>query len=218
MSGMTEHPDLHLSAYLDDALAPDERAAVRAHLEGCARCRARFDDLAATSRLIAALPAQVPSRSLLPRVQYGLSWLRPVRLLGSIGTGAFLFLFLASYVVNSGSQLGGGTTGAERLAAQGRFGPAASAAAAENAEKAATPPSPAAAAAPAAASRSTTSAADTAARSGSGPQVANATGAATSVTEVVGRQFGPSPAFFFALALLCAIVAFVAHRRLRRPA
>lgn len=226
MSGMTEHPDLLLSAYLDDALSSDERVMVRAHVDACDRCRGRLDELRATARLIGALPALVPTRSLLPHVERGPAWpvwLRPVRLLGSMGTGLFLFLFLASAILNSGSSLGGGTTASERLAAKGQFGAAASALAAENAQKAAGAPPPTGAAVPAA-QAPTASNADTAARSAAGTppptpsaQFAVATGAATSVDIfTAGPRFGPSPALFLALALLCAIVAFVAHRRLRR--
>lgn len=219
MSGMTEHFETLLSAYLDDALAPAERTTVRAHLDGCGLCRGRLDDLGATSRLLAALPELAPTRSLLPRVERGWLWLRPVRLLGSIGTGTFLFLFLASYVLNSGGSLGGGTTTSEQLAAKGQFGAAASALAAENARKAVGAPTPAAAAAPAGASQ-TTSTADSArtvagASPSSSAQLAVAAGAATSVREDRPR-FGPSPTVFLALALLSAIAAFVAHRRLRR--
>ena len=215
MSEMTEHPLILLSAYLDDALAPDERAIVRTHVDGCDRCRSRLEELRATSRLIAALPAPVPARSLLPPVQRGWLWLRPVRLLGSIGTGTFLFLFLASYVVNSGSSLGGGTTTSEQLAAKGQFGAAASAAAAENAQRAAAARTPVAA--PSAVSQST-SAADTAstpAAPAAGGQFAVTTGTATSAREERG-PVGPSPTAFLALALLSGLVAFIAHRRLRR--
>ena len=224
MSGMTEHPEPLLSAYLDDALAPPERSVVRAHLDGCDSCRVRLEELRATTRLLAALPELAPTRSLVPRVRSGWLWLRPVRLLGSMGTGAFLFLFLASYVINSGSSLGGGTSTAETLAAQGKFGPAASALAAENAQKraAATTAAPVPAAA-AAASQATTSAADSARTVAASPSPRSefaaataATAGAASVEDAPRRTFGPPPAFFLGLALLCAIAAFVAHRRLRR--
>ena len=217
MSGMTEHPETLLSAYLDDALALDERATVRAHVEGCDRCRIRLEELRATSRLIAALPALVPARSLRPPVQRGWLWLRPVRLLGSIGTGTFLFLFLASYVINSGSSLGGGTKTSEQLAAKGQFGAAASAAAVENAQRAAAARTPVAAAAPVAGSQSTSAAdsARNAATPSAGGQLAVATGAATSAGEE-RAPFGPSPTAFLALALLSGLLAFIAHRRLRR--
>ena len=214
---MTEHPDLLLSAYLDDALPSDERATVGAHVDACPRCQARLDDLRATARLIGALPVLGPTRSLLPRVRRGPVWLRPVRLLGSMGSGVFLFLFLASAILNSGSSLGGGTTESERLAAKGQFGPAASALAAENAQRAVGAPTSAAAPAPAAqgtANQDSTRSAATA--TGGAQQFAAATGAATSVSTIASPRFGPSPALFLGLALLCSIVAFVAHRRLRR--
>jgi len=214
MSGMTEHPDLLLSAYLDDALPSDERSTVRAHAESCDRCRARLADLRATIRLIGALPTLVPTRSLLPRVERGRVWLRPVRLLGSMGTGAFLFLFLASAILNSGSSLGGGASTSERLAEKGQFGAAANALASESAQRAAGAPTPAAAAAPA--SANTDSARNVAAPTPNAQQFAVATGAATSVSTSANPRFGPSPALFLGLALLCALVAFVAHRSLRR--
>jgi len=156
---MTEHPDLLLSAYLDDALPSDERSTVRAHAESCDRCRARLADLRATIRLIGALPTLVPTRSLLPRVERGRVWLRPVRLLGSMGTGAFLFLFLASAILNSGSSLGGGASTSERLAEKGQFGAAANALASESAQRAAGAPTPAAAAGAARSARAPSAAA-----------------------------------------------------------
>src|SRR5207245_6565907 len=75
MSGMNEHPELQLSAYLDDALPPSERATVESHLDGCASCRARLADLRATSRLVAALPALAPTRPLVPRFERAPVWL-----------------------------------------------------------------------------------------------------------------------------------------------
>jgi len=218
---MTEHSDLLLSAYLDDALPSDERAIVGAHVDSCDRCRGRLADLRATSRLIGALPALVPARSLRPRVERGPVWLRPVRLLGSLGTGVFLFLFLGSAILNSGSSLGGGTTTSERLAEKGQFGAAANALASERAQKAIGAPPPATAAVPAP-QAPTASNADTVARSAAGTptpnpqQFAVATGAATSVSASASSRFGPSPALFLGLALLCAIAAFVAHRSLQR--
>ena len=48
-----------LGAYALDALAPDERAAIEAHLKSCASCR---DELRAMSETAAALGTSVPSR------------------------------------------------------------------------------------------------------------------------------------------------------------
>jgi len=218
MSGMNEHPELHLSAYLDDALSPDERAAVSAHLDGCPSCRARLEDLRATSRLVAALPALVPTRSLVPRLQRAPVWLRPVRLLGAMGSGLFVFLFLASAVINSGSNLGGGETTAERLAEKGQFGAAVNALASDAAAQKAIAASPVPAAAPAAAgqapqgpSRSLASAAPS-----SVSRADAATAAITSTTATAQRTFGPPPVVFLGFAAFFAIAAIVAHRRLRR--
>jgi hypothetical protein len=50
-----------LSAYLDDALAPDERRDVAAHLEGCAECRRELARLDATVALLRRVePARAP--------------------------------------------------------------------------------------------------------------------------------------------------------------
>ncbi len=218
MSGMNEHPELQLSAYLDEALSPAERAAVAAHLDGCAVCRRRVADLRVTSRLVAALPALVPTRSLVPRLQRAPVWLRPVRLLGAMGSGLFVFLFLASAVINSGGSLGGGETTAEQLAAKGQFGAAVNALASDAAAQKAAAPSPAPAApaaagqAPQASSRTVASAAPS--------SVGRADAASTAAPQptqhdLVGRA-NIYPQIFLGLAVLCAIAAIVAHRRLRR--
>lgn len=49
-----------LTAEIDDALAPDERRAVRAHLEVCAECRETRRDLRALAGMLAVLPALPP--------------------------------------------------------------------------------------------------------------------------------------------------------------
>jgi len=206
MSGMTEHPELLLSAYLDQALAPSERASVAAHLAGCARCRARLADLQATSRLIGGLPDLAPGRSLVPRLGRAPVWLRPVRLLGAMASGLFVFLFIASAVINSGSSLGGGTTTAEQLAEKGQFGAAVNALASESARTAA----PAAAAVPQNADTSRSASATPAFRP---PQDS---GAVASHTVTYAPPFGPPPQLFLGLAVLFAIAAFVAHRRLHQ--
>ena len=218
MSGMNQHPELLLSAYLDEALPPSERATVESHLDGCASCRARLADLRATSRLVAALPALAPTRSLVPRLERAPVWLRPVRLLGAMGSGLFVFLFIASAVINSGSSLGGGETTAEQLAEKGQFGAAVNALASDAAAQKAIAPSPVPAA-PAAAGQapqasfrvvsspapSSVGRADTA--STSAPQPA--------VRDSVGRG-NAYPQIFFGLAAFCALAAILAHRRLRR--
>ena len=50
-----------LSAYLDEALAPDERRRVDAHLEGCAECRRELEALRGTVALLQRVePARAP--------------------------------------------------------------------------------------------------------------------------------------------------------------
>lgn len=221
MSGMTEHPDFDLSAYLDEALSAGDRAAVASHLDGCARCRARLADLRATSRLIAALPAPELRRSLVPGVGRAPVWLRPVRLLGAVGSGLFVFVFIASAVINSGSSLGGGTTSAERLAEKGQFGAAVNALASDAAaQKAATAASAAPATAPAPAAPGASFDTSRTVTAVPTPTAAFAprqdTGAIATYTATYTGTFGPPPLVFLALAALFAIAAIVAHRRLRR--
>jgi len=219
---MTEHPELHLSAYLDLALDPAERASVAAHLEGCARCRAQLADLRATSRLIGVLPSLTPGRSLVPRLDRAPAWLRPVRLLGAMGSGLFVFLFIASAVINSGSSLGGGTTTAERLAEKGQFGAAVNALASDSAKKVgdATAQPSAVPAAAAQATQTGTVRSDAAGSAAVPTQVSRADAASTAGTQPtlydsVGRG-NAYPQIFLALGVLCALAAVLAHRRLHR--
>lgn len=222
MSGMNEHPELQLSAYLDEALSPSERAAVAAHLDGCASCQRRLAELRAISRLLAALPSLAPTRSLVPRVERAPVWLRPVRLLGAIGSGLFVFLFIASAVINSGSSLGGGETTAEQLAAKGQFGAAVNALASDAAARkdaASAAPAPAA---PAAAGQAPQGSFRTV--SGSSPSagpstVGRADAASTSAPSTFRDDVGHAnayPQIFLALAVVCGFAAILAHRRLRR--
>jgi anti-sigma factor RsiW len=217
---MTEHPELLLSAYLDDALAQGERDSVRAHLDGCERCRAQLAELRATSRLIGALPQLAPRRSLVPRLERAPVWLRPVRLLGAMGSGLFVYLFIASAVLNSGGSLGGGVTTAEQLAEKGQFGAAVNALASDAARRAdsATAAPAVQAAAGVAASQSpgagrSTAASPTPATAFVAPQDTGAVGTGTVISR---SQFGPPPQLFLLIAVLLAIAAFVAHRRLHR--
>lgn len=94
------HPFGDLSAYLDEALSSEARASVEAHLDTCALCRTRLAELRGTARLIAALPAPVPSRSLVPRVSIPF-WLAPLRTFSALASGAAIFLFIASAVLSS---------------------------------------------------------------------------------------------------------------------
>lgn len=63
-----------LTAYRDDALSPEERAATEAHLKDCARCRAELAELQERSRLIARRLAVLdPDPSLTPQASDSLS-------------------------------------------------------------------------------------------------------------------------------------------------
>lgn len=53
----------NLSAYLDNALRPDETRRVTAHLDRCPACRAELEDLRAVKAAVQALPRPAPRRS-----------------------------------------------------------------------------------------------------------------------------------------------------------
>lgn len=63
---MTMHDQItdRLSEYLDDELASTERAAVDAHLAGCAECRAVLGDLRSIVAAAGRLPGSMPDREL----------------------------------------------------------------------------------------------------------------------------------------------------------
>lgn len=206
---MTTHPDQTLSAYTDGGLPADVAAGVSEHLAQCARCAGRVAELQTVRRLLAAAPASRPTRSLVPRIRAVPAWLHPVRSLASVGAGTFLFLFLASAVLNSGSQLGGGTTAAERAAARGQLSvPAASGAPAADAAAPAVLASAAPKAAPAAG--------QTAPAAVQTPEFSVTYGHPATTPLTVARQFGPPPWLFALLAVIFAGGALAAHRRLRR--
>lgn len=198
---MIFHPDRELSSYADEGLAPDRVSDVAAHLAACARCGRRVEELRAVRRLLAASPAPRPARSLVPRLTVSSApvWLRPLRSLASIGAGAFLFLFLATAVLQSGSNLGGGTTAAERAAARGQLS------------------TPAAADGPSVdTAKGTGGSIPAAPAAGQTPSVFSVSSPAPAPQAAVPREFGPPPWLFAALAAVSAAAALVAHRRLRR--
>jgi anti-sigma factor RsiW len=229
------HVSADLSGYLDGELAPAERARVGAHLETCGRCAAQLADLRATATLIAALPGAQPSRSLVPKVATRWNWLRPIRSLSSVASGAFLMVFLIASVAQSGSDLGGGPltpfTRFAPTAAQPAGGPAAAPAAptqtagAEAVElKIAATPS----AVPAPERNVASPAVDVTTQFG--VQTAAPTGAATAAAEdrargaqedaAIQRTLGqrsepPSPLIWLVLALIAGLLALTAHWRLR---
>lgn len=63
-----------LQDYLDDALTPDKRQAVEAHLHTCPACRAEAEALASVTASVAALPRSIePPRDLWPEIEARLS-------------------------------------------------------------------------------------------------------------------------------------------------
>jgi hypothetical protein len=225
---MDRHLGADLSAYLDDELDAPARAAAEAHLGACGTCRARLGELRATARLIAALPLTAPSRSLVPRVAVAPNWLRPLRSLSAVATGAFVFLLIASTVLETGARFGGGgapTAATAPGAAQGErgFGPILGSPAPDVATRAAsgaataTPP---ALAAPVPATATEKTAADSARQetAAPAPTLALTTPPSDAVAlesrPVEKPQLGP-PALWLALALAAALAAILAHRRIR---
>ena len=218
---MTIHLEADLSAYADDALDASARAAVEAHLDTCAVCRARLADLRAVSRLLGSLPAPAPRRSLVPRLVRPPVWLAPSRTFATFASGVFAFLFLVSSVLTINPTLGGGgsgifTTSTQRTAQQrNEAGRIAIAPVAATAGVAVSPRAPAAAplAVPAAAPRPSAAVdnaqADAAQSAGTPAPPRNASG------EDSGRPTLGSPFLWLALTLGAALVAVAIRRRMR---
>jgi hypothetical protein len=101
------HVDPDLSAYLDDELVPADRERVETHLTACDRCSRRLAELRATASLMATLPYARASRSLVPVVSARWTWLRPVRSFSMFASGAFVFIFLLTAVARTGTGLSG---------------------------------------------------------------------------------------------------------------
>ena len=232
------HPLEDLSAYLDGELDGGRRAAVESHLAACDSCRTRLAQLRATARLIAALPSPVPARSLVPRVAVPI-WLAPLRTLATIGSGAALFLFIASALTTSFTQTSSGGAAAPALAPQpeqvqsdrargiASAGPSGAAGAAGPAGPSG-PSVPTGVPAPAfgvAASVSPPQKSATEAdRSAAGtptptPVVRADTGTTAPTAVALGAPerapTTPSPLVWLALAIALAVLALVLHRRLR---
>jgi len=232
------HPLEDLSAYLDGELDGGRRAAVESHLAACDSCRTRLAQLRATARLIAALPSPVPARSLVPRVAVPI-WLAPLRTLATIGSGAALFLFIASALTTSFTQTSSGGAAAPALAPQpeqvqsdrargiASAGPSGAAGAAGPAGPSG-PSVPTGVPAPAfgvAASvpppqKSVTESDRSAAGTPTPTPVVRADTGTTAPTAVAlgapeRAPTTPSPLVWLALAIALAVLALVLHRRLR---
>jgi anti-sigma factor RsiW len=210
-----EHLDADLSAFLDGELGPAERARAEAHLSGCLRCQEELRQLQTTAALLGRLPPPQPRRALVPRVAERFNWLRPLRSLSAVSSGAFLFLFLASSVLWSGSGLGGGGTFAQPGA-----GPAAPAAPAAGPQAS---PAEGARSLPARGSperladqlATATPAAPAGAHSPAPRERDEAAPAVTSAEALERQRIGPHPLIYLVLAALGAAIALIAHRRLR---
>jgi hypothetical protein len=237
------HADPDLSAYLDGELGPDERTRVEAHLAGCDRCSRRLAELRATASLMAALPYTRAPRSLVPAVAQRWTWLRPVRSLSTFASGAFLFVFLLTAVARSGAGLmGAGAPSAAQVnvpassAAVGAGGLAEATAVPRAAPAAAPTPAPTAVPAPAfgavdsaqqrttAASAAPTAAATALTDAQKRAEAASPTVANAPQEEILRQVRGvhepaPNPLLdplvWLALAILAAVLAIVAHVRLR---
>ncbi len=221
-----EHVRDDLSAYLDSALAPARRSEVDAHLGTCQPCRDVLAELRSTARLIAALPAAVPSRRLVPSLAPRTSWLRPLRSLSAVATGMFLLVFMASATLDTGFRMGGGGA----TATSGRLigGPTPPAAAFEAAPR--TDTALAATGAVGASGSPGPQGASNAQRnatpSTTAPKVADAQAPAADQLSGAARgsesaaaapepvRFG-TPWLWLGLAVLSAALAALAHRRLR---
>src|SRR5438094_8130743 len=118
------HPFADLNAYIDGALDPQSRERVDAHLGSCAICSTRVAELRATAKLIAALPALAPARSLVPRIAVPL-WLAPLRTASAVSSG----LALVVLVISLGSRLPRQASGAAARAPQLNDRPASAASA-----------------------------------------------------------------------------------------
>ena len=208
------HPRAQLSAYLDGALSPAERAAVDAHLGSCDDCRARLGELRATARLIASLPSPAPSRRLVPRTAAVPAWLAPLRTLSTLASGLAVFLFIASALLaNIGTLATSTSTSASQVPAVAPFGGAAAAPAPSNAGRVAAGSAPA----PANAQDATKAfaSASPSAEASRGEAAAEPTAHAASEPQSASRPELGSPWVWLVIALITGALAIVLQRRLR---
>lgn len=209
----TLHPLDELSAYLDGALGPGDRAAVEAHLDGCASCRARLAELRTTTALLRALPDPLPSRRLVPRIAAAPAWLAPLRTLATLASGVSVFLFMASAILSNITFLASGSASTtSALAPAAGNAPAASAGTARDSVTGPVPtPAP-----PAAAQKTQGSPSPNEAFSVSSvaPTVAQQAPTPAEQTAPV-RNVGPSPWLWLVLAIVTGAIALALQRRLR---
>ena len=224
---MMEHVRSDLSAYLDGALAPSRRSEVDAHLRACAACQGSLAELRSAARLIAAVPAAAPSRRLVPDLAPRPNWLRPIRSLSAVGAGMFLLVFMASATLDTGFRMGGGRAGLPGIGPAPAAAPAPAGAPAGQTTAATTPPAGFQATdqrtalttpTPKTAAELARDAAATARTESVGVGTAAGTGAPEALRQSRAPEplrIGPSPWLWLALGVLSALLALVAHRRLR---
>jgi anti-sigma factor RsiW len=103
MSGMDPHPEAALLPFVNDELAPGERARVAAHLATCEACRRTLADVRAVAAALAAPPAPEPHwgryraelrARLAVRTRPVRWWRRPMPIAVSAGLAAALLLFM----------------------------------------------------------------------------------------------------------------------------
>lgn len=101
---MNHLSDPFLNEYLDGALSPQERSQIQSHLDTCAACRSRLEQLESLFRTLSALPEETPSSGLLPAI---VSQIRPstpinrwmlVLALQSVAAAALILVILPSLV------------------------------------------------------------------------------------------------------------------------
>lgn len=223
----TPHPRDDLSAYLDDAVRPAERAAVQAHLDTCADCRGRLAELRATARLIAALPDPAPARRLVPRLAAPPVWLAPLRTLTTLASGLSVFLFLATALLaNIGSlaqgtatSAGGGVANAPAASAGARGPVAPPPSAASDAQRNALPggaPAPTASVALDAVQKAATTTPNTAFSevTPTGPQDASARSDQRTAEPPRASPTIANPWVWLAIAIVTGLIALYLQRRL----
>ena len=199
------HPFADLNAYIDGALDPQSRERVDAHLGSCAICSTRVAELRATAKLIAALPAPAPARSLVPRIAVPM-WLAPLRTASAVASGLALVVF----VISLGSGFARQTSGAAAPAPQlnDRTGAAASG---QPAFSAVGSPNPAARSA----ADTQKAVTGTAAPGEAAQQTATAGPQAVALHAPANPESGQSPVVWLALAIAFADIAIFATWRLR---
>lgn len=214
---MEQHVRDDLSAYLDGALPPAERALVQGHLDGCAACRTAVAELTATARVIAALPLAAPSRRLVPSLAPRLAWLRPARSLSAVLSGMFILVFMASATLDTGWRMGGGRAGVGGTATTAaRAQPARELGPVLQATDSVGRSQPAAASSPNAAAQEAVRSPGFGGPAASGGVRADAARAADAApASAQPLRIGPSPWLWLGLALLSGMLALAAHRRSR---